>query len=88
VLIETLNNFNFYFELESVCIEEGFLVNGPNPLPDAHFSASSSWDHQHYPFYAKLDNKFIEGVHYGTWCPASADFDAGTSYIQVRPYSV
>jgi len=68
----------------SGCIEEGFLINGPNPLPQHYMTASSSWGPYHYPEFAILHNTYTSGVHIGSWCPTNADFEAGNSYMQVQ----
>ena len=68
----------------SGCIEEGFLINGSNPLPGHYMTASSSYAADHGPEFAILHNQFvIYGEHIGSWCPTSGDHNAGTSYIQV-----
>jgi len=68
----------------SGCIEEDFLINGPHPLPGIYMTASSSYDDRHGPEYATLHNTYVEGVTIGSWCPVKTDWNAGTSFIQVR----
>jgi len=67
----------------SGCIEEAFLINGPNPLPRTLMTASSSWNVNTSPEFAILHNTHTPGVHIGSWCPTDEDFEAGTSFIQV-----
>jgi len=47
-------------------------------------TASTSYNAQHGPEYAIRHNTFVEGVHIGSWGPNNDDFNAGTSFIQLR----
>jgi len=71
----------FHSRLAPTCTSEVPLVNGSNPIPDSYMTASSAYDDNHGPRYARLNN--IVGA--GAWCPTLGDAYAQqlTMHLQV-----
>jgi len=67
--------------LELQCEVEEALVSGSNPIPDDHMTASSEWDLNHGPRFARMNNTAFPGG----WLCSSAERDAPEPrmYIQV-----
>jgi len=66
---------------EPSCVVEEALVSGNNPIPDAQITASSEFDSNTVPRYARINN--IAGI--GAWLCSSAEYTAlePRMYIQV-----
>jgi len=71
----------FHTVTASVCTAREPPLSGSNPVPDSHFTASSSDDPNWAPHKARINAT----LH--AWCASQVEFEASPSnfFIQVKP---